>query len=663
MTNNFNEEANQLSVDELNQTSEEDYTEVEEKSEEEEVTEDNSVTMNEAVADLMFNNYDLNIDFGEPYKEELPEDYPTITNKVCFHSKGANSYICTLKDNHITYTLQANYGLHPLAEISVISNNPDFNEYSYLRVIVLQEGKAERTVDFFGTDEENLMNFKAKLYNKAVGLIDYFNPKSKNSLQPLNAIKQFLHKNVPQVICFNNLGYYNQLNYFVFYNGFVDLSDNSFHEFVGEDKITQLENGEIYCLSGTIKEKLLINTNVDGKETAKKYFKAVKDVFTDVAMQVALLTTLGTAFVDIFWQKQGMPIVLFSGKSQSGKSLLQYSIAAIFGILNSNDFASGSSTIKAFRNELEKHCNIPVFIEELTEERMKELPIICKDIFSRTPRRTSTKTGQTMAQPINTIFCACSNAFISELTPETLSRITFTDTKNRLDDISAFPFVSDKELSELSSILIEILKYRSVVEQLYDKSFEIISKAIRSEKRLCNNLAIAMTMAKIINVICQEDIFDLEAIMSDYIKFYQQYLFSEGVQLDSIFFDLEKCIKEDRLIYGEDYKLSHDATLRLRFNNFLEKYNFLNKTKFTRDAFKLIFDRSNRVDMTAKGTNDLQGRAISVDISDNTELVEFIQEKHGTFLENEKQREKFEQENTELMKNLGIGKEKDNENK
>lgn len=470
MENNFNEETNA----QTNQTSEEEDSEVEEN----ENVENDYKTLDEAIVDLMFKKYSLYINLGENYKEEIPEDYPIITNKICFYSHRAKSYICTLKENIITYTLQANYGLQPFAEVSVMSNNPNFDEYSFLRTFVLQDGKVERVVDFFGTDEENLANFKAKLYKNAIGLIDYFDPKAKNSLQYFNSIKQYLHKDVPKLKCFNNLGYYRKLNYFVFYNGFVDLEDNSFYEFTGEDKIVKHKDKGEYSLSGDIKEKICLNTKVDGKEIAKQYFKAVKDTFQDVSMQVALLTALGTAFADIFWQKQGMPIILFSGKSQTGKSLLQYSIAAIFGILNCNDFASGSSTVKAFRNELEKYCNIPVFIEELTEERMKELPVICKDIFSKIPRKTSTQSGKTLNQSVNTVFCACSNSFIFELTPETLSRIVFTDTKDRLSDISTFPFVTNKELSKLSSILIEILKFRANIKQIYEQSFEIVSKEV-----------------------------------------------------------------------------------------------------------------------------------------------------------------------------------------
>lgn len=656
MENNFNEKENI----EINQYSEEEYTEVEEVENKEEgdneATENKFITLDKAVVDLLFDQYSLNMNFGEHYKEEIPENYPGIITKMCFYSKDYNGYICTLKENLITYTLQANYGLYPIAEISVISNNPNFIEYSFLRTIVLQEGKVERAVDFMGTDEENLTNFKAKLYKNAVGLIDYFEPKAQNSLQYFNAIKQFLHKDVPKLECFNNLGYYSKLNYFVFYNGFVDLEDNSFYEFIGEDKSVRHKDGGEYCLSDAIKEKICLNTKVDGKTVAKEYFKAVKDTFQDVSMQVALLTVLGTAFADIFWQKQGMPIILFSGKSQTGKSLLQYSIAAIFGMLNSNDFASGSSTIKAFRNELEKYCNIPVFIEELIEERMKELPVICKDIFSKIPRKTSTQSGKTLTQSVNTVFCACSNAFIPELTSETLSRIVFTDTKDRLSNISTFPFVSYEELSKLSSILIEILKFRARVVPLYDKSFEIISQTIGSEKRLGNNLAIAMTMATIINNICNETIFDITTIISDYITFYQQYLFSEGDQLDSIFFDLEKCIREDRLIYGEDYKLSHDSTLRLKLNNFLEKYNSLNKTKHTKDAFKLILGRSSKVDIKAKATNGLKGRAISINISNSPELVEFVQEKRVDFKKVEENQEKCEKDNAEQLEKLGIAK-------
>lgn len=163
-------------------------------------------------------------------------------------------------------------------------------------------------------------------------------------------------------------------------------------------------------------------------------------------------------------------------------------------------------------------------------------------------------------------------------------------------------------------------------------------------------------MATIINRICDEQIFETSRIILEYIDFYQKYLFSEGEQLDSIFFDLEKCIKEDRLIYGEDYKLSHVSTLRLKLNNFLEKYNFLNKSKFTKNAFKLILGRSSKVDIKAKATNGLKGRAISIDMSDNAELVEFIQEKRTDFQKVRENQEKHEKANAEQLEKLGIAK-------
>lgn len=595
-----------------------------ETDEAEDIDEENCISIEAFLDEWVCNNYPISSYVGMDWAIDDFGNYSQICggSYIFPNEVDGETYYFEIKPKEkiIRAENKANYAVIPKAEIVIISNNPNEKHADLLKAYIVKQGKPDKIeLLIVSSDEESMTTLKKRFYKTTVGLRDSYHPKS---IKCFNALKKSLHENVPTHKYFKTLGYFPNLNFHVCKNGLFDLNDNIFYFFSSEDNLVHHKNGDIYGLADDIEENFVFNIEADGKEVAKRYFKSVKATFKDVPLQVGLFTALGAAFEDIFWTKQGMPMILFLGKSQSGKSLLQYSIAAIFGMLNSN--SSGSSSAKGLRNEVEKYCNVPVFVEELGKERMQELPIICKDIFSRTPRKTSSKDGKTLVQPINTTICACSNEFIPELKPETLSRIIFTDTKESLEKVDTFPFTQTEELSELPAILPEMLKFRPNVEHIYNESFKAISPKVGIEKRLCNNLAIASTMATIVNNICGEKIFELNKIIPEYIEFYNQYLFSQGSQIDSIMIELERYIKNNQLHYGRDYLLTGDSNLRLNLSKFLHIYNS-GQTKLTQPQCKLILGRGKGINTNATPIGDI-GRAIHISISDNQDLLDFLNE-------------------------------------
>lgn len=360
------------------------------------------------------------------------------------------------------------------------------------------------------------------------------------------------------------------------------------------------------------------------EDVFREFFTTLYRTFPKSEVLVCFGMALGTIFWDIFQKKaEGVPPIFFIGESHSGKSTIVKTISAIFGLCKNSDFMSGNSTPYAIMQELYSRMNIPVFIEELPPEIFGKLTPAVKNIYNAISRGRGKKDGVEKTK-ILTNLVSTSNHFFKDISLELLSRIAFVNMKKGEFNLENFPYFDVEKRKELSQILPVFLRYRKGIVLVYKSIYGQLNKHIPEKGRHISNLAISCTMWYLVNSILKYPLVNLTQMVIDYNNTYKCYLNAEIKSSDVILNDITRMVEAGRLEYGRDWKLV-ESTLKLNLRKYVEKFNIFNPKEMTTPAqIRLQVANDKRFDTKTIPQKDI-GRAISIDIAENSYLLEKLQ--------------------------------------
>ncbi len=360
----------------------------------------------------------------------------------------------------------------------------------------------------------------------------------------------------------------------------------------------------------------------------KRFFLTLKNTFDDSAVLLCVGGAIAICYWDIF-QKivQGHPTIFFVGEHQSGKSTLLSLISAIFGLVNTSNCISGTSTPFAITQQMSSRLNIPVFLEEFSAENLTKSEQMVKNFYSGLTRMRGRREGVDEFK-VFTSFVATSNDFFPNPSGQLLSRILFANMRKGQFDLENFPYFDIEKRKELSQILPIFLRFREKIEVIYNIVFSELEKIIPNKGRHVSNLAISSSIFYIVNLIMGKEVFDWRKMSQDYDSIYHKYLDSEVKSSDVVMNNLIRMFETSRLIYDYDYKIVGHTILRLNINRYIEKYNAENPTKImTAKQFRLAVANDKRFDTNSVPSGNVR-RAIAINISEQEYLLELIRSKH-----------------------------------
>ena len=344
--------------------------------------------------------------------------------------------------------------------------------------------------------------------------------------------------------------------------------------------------------------------------------------FNDSAVIVAIGVCLAIPFYDLFIQHaQGFPYIMLYGDSQAGKTVLLHTLASIFGIINHTELTSGTSTIRVIRRGLSKYNCFPLFIDEIEQKRIEEYEDLGKDSFSGTPRKVCSKDGGEIVTEINTTFCATTNHFFENMTFANFSRCILVNLHTEQFNLENFPYFSNENREKLSAILPLILSYRAQIIERYKTQFEIARK-YSNRSRLCNNLAIGMSIWSVINDILKVEVVDTDNLAKEYFEYFERYEDTELKYSDIFLSTVYRLFNEGQLVYGRDFVITRNQVLRINLSKYCAIFNSLNsKQKLNTAQLKLKIGNDRRFDFNATDLRPI-GKAIKVNIADNDTLLD-----------------------------------------
>lgn len=434
---------------------------------------------------------------------------------------------------------------------------------------------------------------------------------------------QMLYENPRTVVIYQNFGYQPRENVYIFNNKKVDINKRIIEDYPSfPDNISFTEEEKLQILpQNSCNPTLYMYDNP--KQVLLDFATEIATVFNDASVLVAIAVTIAIMFFDLFIsEKQGFPYVILYGDSNAGKSTILHMLTSIFGITNFTQLTSGTSTMPIIRAQLEKFTNMPVFFEELDKRRMDSIEDLGKDSFSATPRKKFSKEHKELVTEINTTFCAATNNFFEEMTFANFSRCIPVNMRIWQFDLSEFKYHSKDELKKLSCILPEILFYRKDILKFYDEQYKIVQKYCKYA-RICNNVAIGMSIWAVINDIVGKEIINTEELAKNYLSYFEQYLNTELLYGDIFLSDVYSLFNRKELIYGRDFLITKGKYLRINLTKYCDIYNSTHENKKLNPAqlrLKLANDKR-VINLVATDMKPI-GKAIKIDISSNEILLD-----------------------------------------
>lgn len=528
-------------------------------------------------------------------------------------------YMATKQDGSIEKKQISNYSLVGLFEIEQKTCTMNTNEITEKLALRLTKENCPnksylKIID--GDNESDHKSFFKDIHSKIVGLYEDF-CKSKFIL-----LMKFLHHDLPTVTTYTNFGYQHGENIYVTANKIFNHNTGMLENYPKfPDNFSLNEKEKLQILSFGSCQPIIYdyeNPKLILDDLVREFLKT----FQNPAVIAAFGIIIATAFFDLFIQyKQGFPYVMLYGDSQTGKTTILRICSSIFGITNFTKLTSGTSTKTILRELLSKYNNIPAFIEEVDKYRIRELEDIGKDSFSATPRKKSSKDGKEIVTEINTSFCIATNNFIENMTFANFSRCIPVSFREKQFDLVNFSYHEEFRLKKLSCILPLILSFRDKILEKYDSEYEIAQKYC-SYPRICNNMAISMAIWNVINEILGTEVINTDTLAKDYFEYFSQYLDTEVSYGDKFLADVYGMYKQQKIFYGSEFVITKRKYLRINLTKYCYIYNSLHENQTINPNQLRLKLKNDKRFIDLKGS-DLKpiGRAIRVDISDNTALA------------------------------------------
>lgn len=525
------------------------------------------------------------------------------------------------KNNKFITNKIANYAIQGLFIIKLITNTK--NNHKVIEKVVLWVIKEQQPQKRYirlieGNDEYDFNTFFKAIHRGIVGLYEDFN-KNKYLL-----LLKMLHNNLRVVTIYTNFGYQPRENSYILGNSKILIDDKKVENYPNlpnDLHLTEDEKLQILPANGFVP---MLYQSGNPKIVLKNFVASMIKTF-DAPILMAIAVGFACCFFDIFISKaQGFPYIILYGESNAGKSTILHILAAFFGITNMTSLTSGTSTGVSLRNQLEKFNNFLVFYEEIDRCKINYIEDLGKDGFSATPRKKSSKDGKEIITEINTSFCVGTNHFFEEMTFANFSRCIPVNLRRGKFDLTDFKYHSIDELKKLSCFLPEILFYRNKIFDIYQEQYKIAQKFC-SFARICNNVAIGMSIWIVINEILEEEVINTENLVKNYLDYFEQYIDTELSYGDVFLSSVYRLFCSKELLYGRDFVITKSKFLRINLTKYCDIFNSINPNKkLTPGQIKLKLANDKRA-VCLKGS-DLKpiGRAVKIDISNNEILLDIL---------------------------------------
>lgn len=309
------------------------------------------------------------------------------------------------------------------------------------------------------------------------------------------------------------------------------------------------------------------SANVGFESWAKKFNSVYKDNHNGMFVISFLAASL---FSDFIYKENGFfPLVIAYGQPRTGKSTCGRSVSRIFKG-ESTPFNLHSGTVTGFQRVLSRVRNIIEHLDEyrndMDEKRFQSL----KGIWDRTGsiKGQMSQDNRTIETKINS--CAyISGQHIPTRDGNALFSRGITLEFNKLQDkfttseVKEYNELTKMEEKGLSDVIVEVIRFRQLVEEMYAKrQFEIGSK-LRDEfadesvdGRVTSNFLVLLTIVDIL-----KDSVRFPFTYENLYKVSKQYIISqskmiqESDELAEFFAQIEFLSLQHAIVNGQDYKL------------------------------------------------------------------------------------------------------------
>jgi DNA primase catalytic core len=323
--------------------------------------------------------------------------------------------------------------------------------------------------------------------------------------------------------------------------------------------------------------------------TFKDWAKLVKEVYkyNDNGYWCIMLACMCAFRSDIFKIDRLFTTLFFIGPTECGKSQLAQSIRALYVHPDAPMFNLNSGTDAAFFTMLQRYRDAPVVMEEYNDQQISDikfqgLKAAVYDGEGKTKRTDAKSTGLDVSQ-VNAI-----PLLLGQEAPErddaslgnrcvlchVPKRDEWTD-----DEIANFQLLKRWEKDGLTGLLVQLLKYRPVVRDHYQRILRTVQKELRKDlnesgsvfqTRVLNTVSLFLSMVRLM----KEHAPDLELPFTydEFYKVAKQKLVTQSESITSsnrlaVFWDTFVLLTEDPrngLLRGREYKIETVDELTIR---------------------------------------------------------------------------------------------------
>jgi DNA primase len=323
--------------------------------------------------------------------------------------------------------------------------------------------------------------------------------------------------------------------------------------------------------------------------TFKDWAALVKEVYkyNDNGYWCIMLACMCAFRSDIFKIDRLFTTLFFIGPTECGKSQLAQSIRALYVHPDAPMFNLNSGTDAAFFTMLQRYRDAPVVMEEYNDQQISDikfqgLKAAVYDGEGKTKRTDAKSTGLDVSQ-VNAI-----PLLLGQEAPErddaslgnrcvlchVPKRDEWTD-----DEIANFQLLKRWEKDGLTGLLVQLLKYRPVVRDHYQRILRTVQKELRKDlnesgsvfqTRVLNTVSLFLAMVRLM----KEHAPDLELPFTydEFYKVAKQKLVTQSESITSsnrlaVFWDTFVLLTEDQrngLLRGREYKIETVDELTIR---------------------------------------------------------------------------------------------------
>jgi len=358
-------------------------------------------------------------------------------------------------------------------------------------------------------------------------------------------------KHEKQAVVFSSLGYQPDYGVFAFANG-IATNDG----WKACDEYGIVEHNDSYFYFPAFSK---FNTGkIDRFADERKYvhipgervytFEQWKNQFCKVYGKNGVITVcfyLATLFSDIVFKHKsgiGFPLLFASGKPKTGKSTIFISLLKLFGDGLSGESLTSNSTFKFLFTQFAKMRNGLVFLDEYSNDNPKTFDVL-KNIFDRRPYGTKQYSNDNKTRIVPVICPACVAGEVlptgnHALFTRTISMVFNTIEDNRTDaEKEEFRKLSRMEENGLTSITVNLVKYRHFINNNFDKVYMEVSSDLDFEFR---KLVIDGRMKKsakwiltVVKILIDEKVIDFNQDWKDIISIWKDLLYQQNLQIQT----------------------------------------------------------------------------------------------------------------------------------